>query len=276
MSKYIVGDIQGCFDSLQALLRKVNFNPNKDTLYCVGDLVNRGPKSLKTMRFLRSLGDSCRIVLGNHDLHLISVYYGIRKSAKKDTLTKLLDSSDAKKLIKWLRSQPLMIYDKKDQFVISHAGIYPKWTINQALEHSSFFSNALQSKGFKAVLKSMYGNEPTQLNSGSDYDAKLRFTVNAFTRMRFCNKNGDLSFSEKGSPSLEIPFHDISGDTFSWFQLPHKRPTNVTFLFGHWSSLGLYQDKNLFCLDSGCVWGNKLSLYDFDNKQLISVKSKES
>ena len=275
MAKYIVGDIQGCFDSLQALLKKVKFNPEKDTLYCVGDLINRGPKSLKTIRFLKDLGDSCRVVLGNHDLHLISIYYGIRSSSRKDTIAKLLKSSDAKKLIKWLRSKPLMIYDETDQFVISHAGIYPKWDIETALKYSSLFSDGLKNSGFKKVLKKMYGNEPQQLDSMSDYYAKLRFAVNAFTRMRFCNKEGDLSFIEKGSPNLKTPFDDLTGDNLAWFLLPHKRPENITFLFGHWSSLGLYQDKNLICLDSGCVWGNKLSLYDFDNKKLISVKSKE-
>jgi len=275
MAKYIVGDIQGCFDSLQALLKKVKFNPEKDILYCVGDLINRGPKSLKTMRFLKNLGDSCRVVLGNHDLHLISIYYGIRSGSRKDTIAKLLKSSDAKKLIKWLRSKPLMIYDEADQFVISHAGIYPKWDIETALKYSSLFSDGLKSSDFKKVLKKMYGNEPQQLDSTSGYYTKLRFAVNAFTRMRFCNKNGDLSFIEKGSPNLKTPFDDLTGDNLAWFLLPHKRPKNITFLFGHWSSLGLYQDKNLICLDSGCVWGNKLSLYDCDNKKLISVKSKE-
>ena len=275
MAKYIVGDIQGCFDSLQALLKKASFDPTKDTLYCVGDLVNRGPKSLKTLRFLKGLGDSCRVVLGNHDLHLISIYYGIRNSSKKDTITKLLNSSDAKKLIEWLRIQPLMIYDKDSQFIISHAGIYPKWDIKTALKYSSFFSDNLKSDDFKVILKKMYGNEPLQLDAQSGFDAKLRFTVNAFTRMRFCNKDGNLSFTEKGSPDLKTPINDLIDDNLAWFQLPNKRSEKVNFFFGHWSSLGLYQHDNVFCLDSGCVWGNKLSLYDVDNKKFISVKSKE-
>jgi len=275
MSKYIVGDIQGCFDSLQALLKKVDFDPKNDTLYCVGDLVNRGPKSLKTLRFLKDLGDSCRVVLGNHDLHLISLYYGIRSGSKKDTIEKLLNSSDAKRLIKWLRLQPLMIYDEADRFVISHAGIYPKWDIKTALDHSSDFSAALKGADFKKTLKKMYGNEPSQLTSHSDDLAKLRFTVNSFTRMRFCNNNGDLSFIEKGAPNLRTPLSEIEHDNLAWFRLPNKRPKEVKFFFGHWSSLGLYQHDNVFSLDSGCVWGNKLSLYDFDNNKFISVKSKE-
>ena len=275
MAKYIVGDIQGCYDSLQALLLKVNFDPAKDTLYCVGDLVNRGPKSLKTIRFLKDLGDSCRVVLGNHDLHLISIYYKVRESSRKDTIAKIINCSDAKKLIKWLRYQPLMIYDKKDQLIISHAGIYPKWDIDTALKYSNLFSKSLKGGDFKTVLKKMYGNEPQQLGSKPDLFAKLRFTVNAFTRMRFCNKNGDLSFIEKGPPDLKTPINDLTNDYLAWFQLPNKRPKQVTFFFGHWSSLGIYQQENVFCLDSGCVWGNTLSLYDVDNKKVISVKSKE-
>lgn len=275
MAKYIIGDIQGCFDSLQALLNKVNFDPNNDILYCVGDLVNRGPKSLKTLRFLIDLGESCRVVLGNHDIHLISLYYGIRNASKKDTIAKLLKSSDAKKLINWLRLQPLMIYDETDQFIISHAGLYPKWDIKTALRYSTLFSKSLKGDDFKAVLKNMYSNDPAQLSENSADSSILRFTVNSFTRMRFCHRNGDLSFIEKGSPNLKAPITDNENDTFAWFQLPNKRPKNIKFFFGHWSSLGLYHHENLFCLDSGCVWGNKLSLYDFDNKKFISVKSKE-
>lgn len=275
MAKYIVGDIQGCFDSLKALLEKVKFNSKKDTLYCVGDLINRGPKSLKTLRFIKNLGNSCRVVLGNHDLHLMSVYYGIRNHSRKDTFDKLLKSSDAQDLIEWLRSQPLMIYEKSDKFVISHAGIYPKWDIETALNHSTALSKALRSDEFKTVLEKMYGNAPQQLDPASGYYAKLRFTVNAFTRMRFCSKDGGLSFDKKGPPDLQTPFDDLTANNFAWFRLPHKRPKDVLFLFGHWSSLGIYKHENLFCLDSGCIWGNKLSLYDFDNKKLISVKSKE-
>lgn len=275
MAKYIIGDIQGCFDSLQALLKKVHFDPNNDTLYCVGDLVNRGPKSLKTLRFLKNIGESCRVVLGNHDLHLISLYYNIRSGSKKDTIAKLLNSSDAKVLIEWLRSQPLMIYDETDKFIISHAGIYPQWNIKTALRYASLFSESLKSDSFKTILKKMYGNEPAQLTNESNNSAILRFTVNSFTRMRFCHKNGDLSFIEKGAPDLITTSSNQENDTLAWFQLPNKRPKDVSFFFGHWSSLGLYHHENIFCLDSGCVWGNKLSLYDLDNKKFISVKSKE-
>ena len=272
MASYVVGDIQGCFDSLIALLDQVNFDAENDTLYCVGDLVNRGPKSLKTLRFLKSIGESAKIVLGNHDLHLISVYYGIRELNRKDTLHKILTAKDAEELIVWLKSQPLMIHDKTQGFVISHAGIYPNWSIKRALKNATELSNALQGDDFKKVLKKMYGNEPVVYNKKASRFKRFRFIVNSFTRMRFCTHKAELNFTLKTSPQLS---NKQESKLVPWFELPHKRPNDILFLFGHWSALGLFKQDNIICLDSGCVWGNKLSLYDIDQQQFVSVKPKE-
>ncbi|MGH1541379.1 MAG: symmetrical bis(5'-nucleosyl)-tetraphosphatase [Arenicella sp.] len=270
MTDYVVGDIQGCYATLIALLDKANFNPTQDTLFCVGDLVNRGPDSLETLRFIRSLGTSAKTVLGNHDLHLISVYFGCKEQKNLDTLQDIIVAPDAEELIYWLKSQPLMIFEPKKKCIISHAGIYPLWDVEKSLGYADEISTALQSKKFITVLKKMYGNTPDKYKPDAKRFARYRFTINAFTRMRYCTKNGKFNFDEKGSPK------SYKGKLKPWFQLDRKIPYDIRLIFGHWSSLGRYNSNNIIGIDTGCVWGNKLTLYDIDNDRFISKKSQEN
>lgn len=269
MTDYVVGDIQGCYKSLRALLKKAQFDPTTDTLYCVGDLVNRGSDSLKTLRFIRDLGPAAKTVLGNHDLHLISLYYGFRKLKSFDTLKKLIEAKDADDLIEWLRQQPLMINIEDKNSVIVHAGLYPSWSVEQALEYSDEISTLLKSDKYEKLLKNMYGNTPDKYKVGrKNKHNRRRFTINAFTRMRYCAKNGRLDFEDKGPPAK------TKGKLKPWFLLPHRRE-NKNVIFGHWSSLGLFRGDQVIAIDTGCVWGGKLTLYDIDNNRFIQQKSVE-
>ena len=266
MTDYVVGDIQGCFDTLDALLNKVAFNPELDTLYCVGDLINRGPKSLETLEFLYSLGDSVKIVLGNHDLHLISCYVGLRQLKQVDTAQSILDSPRADFWIHWLRQQPLMIYDSEKDFVICHAGLYPNWSIKKGLSFSKKFSKALKSDKYMILMKKIYGNSPSVYDKSLSKSKKLRFAVNAFTRMRYCRSDAGLDFNFKNFPSNKKSLHP-------WFTLKRKTPSSTRLIFGHWSSLGLYHQNNTICIDTGCVWGNELTLHNIDNDSFIHQKA---
>lgn len=264
MTDYAVGDIQGCYDSLTALLDKVNFNPLSDLLYCVGDLVNRGPKSLETLELLYSLGDSVKIVLGNHDIHLISCFYQIKRLKKSDTAQSVLDSSKASFWIEWLRQQPLMIHDAERNVIISHAGIYPAWSIKQSLTLSQQFSKALKSNKYLILLEKIYSDTHENFtNELSEFEI-YRFTVNAFTRMRYCDNSGKLDFTNKN-----FPFDNPGEKLYPWFTQQRAVSTNTRIIFGHWSSLGLYHHNNNICIDTGCVWGNELTLYNIDEDRFI-------
>lgn len=264
MTDYVVGDIQGCCDSLVNLLDKVNFKPEIDRLFCVGDLINRGPKSIETLELLHSLNDSVQVVLGNHDLHLISCFYQLRSLKKTDTAQTILTSPKAEYWIDWLRQQPLMIYEPEKDFIISHAGIYPKWSTEQALSLSNKFSEYLKSDNCMIFIEKIYGNNPNKYTESLSEDEKMRFSVNAFTRMRYCYKNGELDFSNKTFPSF-----DKKEQLLPWFSLKRKIPSTTRTIFGHWSSLGLYHHNNVICIDTGCVWGNELTLYNIDNDVFI-------
>lgn len=266
MTDYVVGDIQGCYDSLVALLDKAKFNPELDTLFCVGDLINRGPKSLETLEFLYSLGNSVKVVLGNHDLHLISCHYGLRQLKQLDTAQSVLDSSKANFWIEWLRQQPLMIFDADKDFIICHAGLHPSWSIKEGLSFSKKFSTQLKSDKYMILLDNMYGNTPNKYDESLSEPKQLRFAVNAFTRMRYCYFDKSLDFSFKNFPTTQSTLHP-------WFNLPNKLPKSTRLIFGHWSSLGLYHQNNVICIDTGCVWGNELTLYNIDDDSFIHQKS---
>lgn len=266
MTDYVVGDIQGCYDSLLALLDKTSFKPETDTLYCVGDLINRGPKSLETLEFLHSLGDAVKIVLGNHDLHLISCHYGLRQLKQLDTAQSVLDSPKASFWIEWLRQQPLMIHNKDKDFVICHAGLYPNWSIKKGLSFSNKFSFLLKGDNYLILLKNIYGNKPKKYNKSLSEQKKLRFAVNAFTRMRYCYSDASLDFCFKDFPASNKSLHP-------WFSLKRKISSSTRLIFGHWSSLGLYHQNNMICIDTGCVWGNELTLYNVDDDSFIHQKA---
>jgi len=255
MAHYAVGDIQGCYDQLSRLLDQVKFDTSKDTLLCVGDLVNRGPKSLKTLRLLKSLKNQCLSVLGNHDIHLMSMMYGVREPRHHDTLKKVINAPDAQEIADWLRFRPLLHVDSERQYVLCHAGIYPWWSLKTAIKSAREVEVAFQDRE-KCVklLKRIYSNEPSKWSEDLSKLHRRRFTINVLTRMRFCTPNGHLDLSESG-------YHGkVTRNRIPWFDIANDELTDYRVIFGHWSALGLLNTEQYLGLDTGCVWGRELTM----------------
>jgi bis(5'-nucleosyl)-tetraphosphatase (symmetrical) len=259
MPTYAIGDVQGCFDGLKQLLARFSFNEDKDRLWFVGDLVNRGPKSLEVLRFVRNLGDQAVVVLGNHDLHLVSVHEGCEASRKGDTLEDVLGAPDRKALIDWLRTRPMM--HAEGDWAMVHAGLLPQWSIAKALALGKEVEAALACSDYRDFLKNMYGSKPDQWRHDLAGWDRLRVVVNAMTRLRFCTPDGKMDFKAKGrrSPDGYEP----------WFSL--RPPDEPAIVCGHWSALGLQLSPKLAALDSGCVWGAKLSALRLEDGALFQV-----
>lgn len=266
MANYIVGDIQGCFDELTLLLEQVQFSAQRDTLWFAGDLVARGPKSLQTLRFAKSLGDSARIVLGNHDLHLLAVALGVRKNKEKDQTTAILDASDRDELLNWLRQQPLLL--EHDEFVLCHAGISPQWDLVTARQCAREVEAVLQSEHMPWLIENMYSNTPDLWSPTLTGLDRYRYTINSFTRMRFCFLDGRLDMDCKLPPNevneaLLVP----------WFKLPQRVALEKPVLFGHWAALQGYFSQEVIGLDTGCVWNGSLTMIRWEDKQVFSQKA---
>ena len=267
MATYAIGDIQGCFDELTALLEKVNFS-NDDRIWVAGDLVNRGPKSLETLRFLKQLGDQAICILGNHDLHLLAVHYGAVSSKRSDTLTPILEAPDRYELMNWLRRQKLLHIDKEKNYAMVHAGIPPCWTINKARKRAKEVEQVLKSTLAREFFNHMYGNKPDIWSGKHEGWDRLRIITNYLTRMRFCNPEGKLDFTAKGTLESQPPGY------LPWFKLPRKDPQDneTRILFGHWAALeGEADAEHVYALDTGCVWGNKLTALRLEDQQVFSV-----
>ena len=270
MSTYIVGDIQGCFDGLQRLLKQVDFSPVNDQLIAVGDLIGRGPHPLETLNYLYSLEESFDTVLGNHDLHLLAIYAGIRKAKPNDNLDTLLASSTLKTHINWLRQKPLALMADKNTLV-SHAGLYPKWSVKKALNVSDEVSEQLQNRNWKTFLSNMYGNQPSVWQKSLQGAERLRFIVNAMTRMRFIRNENELDFSYKMSPEA------APTEFTPWFNVPNnKLKANQKVVFGHWASLnGKTRLRQFSALDTGYVWGQNMTMLKLSSDELFTVKHHE-
>lgn len=266
MATYAIGDIQGCFDSLERLLKTCAFNPAQDRLWLVGDLVNRGPKSLETLRFIRSLGAAAITVLGNHDLYLLMVAEGGAKfRGKDDTLQAILDAPDCKALLDWLRQQPLC--HTEGPYCMVHAGLLPQWTAAQARTLSQEVEAALQGPNYREFLCNLWGSEPSGWSDTLSGWARLRVIVNAMTRMRFCTPEGIMEFHTKGETT-----HPPSGH-LPWFEAPHRAHAESVLVTGHWSALGLKITPTLLALDSGCLWGGHLTALRLEDRQVFQVAS---
>lgn len=264
MSTYAIGDIQGCFTSLCLLLDRCRFNPNQDRLWFVGDLVNRGPRSLETLRLIRGLGTNVTAVLGNHDLYLLMVAYGaIKKRGADDTLDPILAAPDREELLTWLRHLPLC--HTEGQFALVHAGILPEWSVKKARKLSQEVEIELRSQNFKSFLKDLWGSEPTRWSDKLKGIERLRMIVNVMTRMRFCHTDGTLNFKAKG------PLSKAADGLIPWFQLPKRKSSKHTLVVGHWSALGLRLEENLLALDTGCLWGGKLTALRLEDRRLFQV-----
>jgi bis(5'-nucleosyl)-tetraphosphatase (symmetrical) len=267
MSLYCIGDVQGCNAALGRLLDEIAFSPSRDTMYVLGDLVNRGPDSLGVLRRLIGHGASARCLLGNHDLHLLAVAHGARRQRRGDTFDDILDAPDCTALLDWVRHQNLAMFER--DVLMVHAGVLPGWTCAQALALAGEVEAVLRGPDIAHFLLHMYGDEPAAWDDTLTGTSRLRVIVNALTRLRFCTTDGVMEFATKegasGAPQGYRP----------WFDVPGRRTTEVTVAFGHWSTLGWLGRSDVIALDSGCVWGGHLSairLDDAGTHELIQVQ----
>jgi len=269
MAIYVIGDVHGCYSSLKELVKKIDFNPKKDTLWFVGDIINRGPESLKCLKYVKKLGKSAKMVLGNHELHLLASYAGVKKyQSRSDTLQEILNHSDVSGLIDWLRHQPLMITDEKLKIAMVHAGIPPIWSIEKALQKSKEIEKVLQKDNWrKAMTEHFFGNEPANLQQAQTDWEKLRYSINCFTRMRYCRKDSSLEFKQKKHPS-----ENKDKTLQPWFSWKNIKNTSHQIFFGHWSTLGVIDAYNIHSTDTGCLWGGELTAYCIETKQRITVQ----
>ena len=268
MTIWAIGDIQGCFDSLQRLLDKCRFDPAQDQLWMVGDLVNRGPQSLETLRFIRSLGPSAITVLGNHDLYLLMVAANaVPRRGKDDTLDPIFAAPDVADLLDWLKTQPLAHAQVLDgqRYVMVHAGLLPEWTADDALALSAEVSQHLRGPQFAAFLNALWGDSPLGWHKQLNELDRARVIVNAMTRMRFCSKQGVMDLKIKGKPENAPVGH------VPWFEVPGRKTAKDTLVVGHWSALGLKMTPNLVALDSGCLWGGHLTAVSLPEREVIQV-----
>ena len=267
MAIYAIGDIQGCYDSLQYLLEKLDFSPEEDQLWFVGDLVSRGKKSLKTVRFIKSLGDSAISVLGNHDISLLAMHYG--SLPVEPTLKKFLKSKHREELIDWLRNRPVFHVNESLGVCMAHAGISPQWTLEETVNYAKEIETELRGDNTGPWLKKVYGNKPNLWNDDLVSHNRHRYILNAFMRMRYCNtKDGSLDFKLNGVPKIK----DLkSAKQVPWFLLKGRKHIPLRIIFGHWSSLGYYNDDNVTSLDTGCVWGRQLTAIRIDDDAMPIV-----
>ncbi|PCH84355.1 MAG: diadenosine tetraphosphatase [Piscirickettsiaceae bacterium] len=271
MTTYAIGDVQGCFDPLRRLLDKIKFDPSCDQLWFTGDLINRGPKSLETLRFIISLGDSARSVLGNHECHFLAIAFGHKAPYPADTFNHILKATDAEELFQWVRSLPFFYEDNDAGYSMLHAGLPPQWSIDDTRQHANELANHLQSEHLHDFLASMYGDQPDVWDANLTGNDRLRFIINCFTRLRFCDNSGRLNLLEKGAIGTQ------RDGLIPWFEAPNRKTSQHKIVFGHWSTLGFHQKNNTTCLDTGCLWGDSLSAMKLDgSEQVISIPCERS
>jgi bis(5'-nucleosyl)-tetraphosphatase (symmetrical) len=263
MPTYALGDIQGCFGSFMRLLEYCRFDPAVDRLWLVGDLVNRGPRSLETLRFVKGLGDSALTVLGNHDLTLLLVAEGLGKRDRSDTFDDILRAPDRDELLFWLRHQRLCHVENKHCLV--HAGLLPQWTVTQAKALAGEVETALTASGWQEFLAQMWGSQPSAWRDDLTGWPRLRVIVNAMTRLRFCTPDGIMDFRAKGGPESAPPDHG------PWFEVPERKSADTTLVTGHWSALGLKILPNLLAIDSGCLWGGALTAIRLEDRKVFQI-----
>ncbi len=251
MAIYAIGDVQGCCDELEALLEGIQYDASKDKLWFAGDLVNRGPKSLETLRLIRSL--NAVVVLGNHDLHLLACAHLPKHRKRKDTLDHIFSAEDGPELLDWLRHQSLMHHDTETGYSMIHAGLSPQWDLETALSCAKEVEQILQSDHCLEFFDVMYGNEPNAWLDTLEGIDRIRFIVNCFTRLRYCDADGNSELEYKGTPN------DHTNNVVPWFKHPDRKSRDLNILFGHWSTLGRIDTDGVHSLDTGCVWGGELT-----------------
>ncbi|MCS4502942.1 symmetrical bis(5'-nucleosyl)-tetraphosphatase [Arhodomonas aquaeolei] len=273
MAVYAIGDIQGCYDALQRLLERIRFDPAADRLWFTGDLVNRGPQSLQTLRLVRGLGSSAVTVLGNHDIHLLGIAAGFARAKRTDTVTEIIEAEDGEELLEWLRRCPLL--HESAEFpgrVLVHAGLSPAWSLEEARAAAREVEAVLGGDDHRAFLRHLYGNRPDRWDPALEGWERLRYITNALTRMRFCSTDGRLLLDYKGSPA------QAPRGYYPWFRVPHRAldKGGLQVVFGHWSTLGLISDARVLSLDTGCLWGGSLTAARLDDGDAITAVACEA
>jgi len=259
MAVWAVGDVQGCFVELEALLERIGFTPRRDQLWFVGDLVNRGPASLEVLRFVAGLDDDARVVLGNHDLHLLAIARGGAKLRRGDrTLQPILDAPDRERLLDWLQARPVLHHDAAIGCTMVHAGLPPQWDLALARRCANELESALRGEHSLRLFEAMYGNQPDRWRDDLEGDDRLRFITNALTRLRVCDRSGRLRLEFKG------PLEQMPSDAMPWFRAPRRRWAGARIVCGHWSALGYVDENGVLGLDTGCVWGGTLTAQRLD------------
>ncbi|HZW20121.1 symmetrical bis(5'-nucleosyl)-tetraphosphatase [Noviherbaspirillum sp.] len=267
MTIYAIGDLQGCQSKLSELLDRIRAECAEPRFIFLGDVVNRGPHSLATLRQVRELGDTANMVLGNHDLHLLAVAHGIRRPHPSDTLDDILQAPDRDELLDWLRRQPMALLEEGNLLV--HAGVLPQWTAQQTMALAGEVETVLRGPDWVDFLRQMYGNEPARWNDRLEGADRLRCIVNALTRIRFCTADGAMDLAASKGVETALPGY------MPWFDVPGRRTEDVTVVIGHWSTLGLTIRPNLITLDTGCLWGGKLTAVRLDNRSVLQVDCPE-
>ncbi|HRQ63244.1 MAG TPA: symmetrical bis(5'-nucleosyl)-tetraphosphatase [Xanthomonadaceae bacterium] len=271
MAVWAIGDIQGCDDELAALLDAIRFDPAADRLWFCGDLVNRGGQSLEVLRRVRALGDAAVVVLGNHDLSLLAI--ALRKNGDRrrspDDLVRVLDAEDSPELLAWLRGRKLVHVDRDLGWMMVHAGLDPRWSGARAEALGREVETRLQGKGHKGLLSQMFGNKPPAWADALKGIPRLRAIINICTRLRYCDTKGRIAFGEKGAPGTQQP------GLYPWYEVPGQVKRKLRIVCGHWSTLGLFQGLGVYCIDTGCVWGGRLTALRLDDPsntpQIVSV-----
>lgn len=279
MSTYAIGDLQGCADSFDALLEKIAFDPSHDRIWLVGDLVNRGPDSLGVLRRVVQLGKSASVVLGNHDLHLLAVSTGVRKASRGDTLDRLLAAPDAADLLEWLRRQRLAHREtlrlspvRELDVLMVHAGVLPSWTPDDTMRHASELEGALRADDWRDTLAALFGNRPDVWDESLRGHERLRAIVNALTRLRFCSADGRVDLKAKDAPALAgSSFPAPPSGFLPWFDIETRLTRGTLVVFGHWSTLGLMVRDDVIALDTGCVWGGRLTAIRLEDRAVFQV-----
>lgn len=268
---YLIGDLQGCCGALQRMLDVVGFSPSRDRAVLLGDLVNRGPDSLGTLQLLRSLGDAVSCLLGNHDLHFLAVSQGVRPAHRNDTLAAILESPQRDEWIDWVRHRSLALHEHG--WLLVHAGVPPAWTLETTLQVAGDIEQQLRGSDLKGFLKDMFGNQPNRWSPKLSSTERLRFGINALTRIRFVDADGRLNFDTKDAAEAEPP------GLIPWFEHSERQTAGVPIAFGHWSTLGLISRPDLLSLDTGCVWGGRLSAARIDasgSAEIIQIECEQA
>ncbi len=272
MAVWAIGDLQGCYDELSALLQKIKFDAEHDTLWFCGDLVNRGGQSLQTLRLIKSLPERTVVVLGNHDLSLLAIAERSEEDQAKvnPELREILFAPDRNELLDWLRKRPLMHVDRSLNFLMVHAGLAPSWSADRAERAAREVEQRLQGEDASRLLKAMFGNKPDRWSSRLQGIDRLRATINVVSRMRFCDARGRIAYNDKGPPGTQRP------GLYPWFEVPGAAPRDIRIVCGHWSTLGRFQGMGVYAIDGGCVWGGELIALrlDAEDPEFVALKSK--